>query len=670
MSEPSPAPLPSSVSQPLFLLSFRHRDELAAVLSRAGWRAIAARRASGLEARFIASGATVAVVDARGAFDDGLAAVQALAEPAQSNASALLVLLSRGDIARLDTLYAAGATHYLASPFGDQEFGQALRFAARHADRLAAGWRGEGGVAAASMAWRFSDGVLHMGSGLAGVSAGARTAGALYRRLDAEGRRAAREAFRRLRDGSDATAFTHRLPGSGEPVAHHLQRLPGGIAGTIEALAPAAGGRRRFRDPLTGLADAGEARRWIAAAVRRGAGTCLLLVSVNRFEMVNAAYGRATGDALLKAAARRVERLAEDVGGRRTLVARMAGASFLVGVAPGLAAERARLLAEHIVDAMARPFMPDAEPVSVGCRIGGVIAGEGEDDPIEMLRRASAALAEARIQDSAPIRLLSGSEAVAAGREERLAVDIRTALAQDEIDILFQPQVAVATGEIVGVEALARWRHPVLGELGAEMLFAAAERSDHIVQLSEHIQRRAIAEAAAWPAALAGLRLSVNIVAADIGRPGFAEHFLAIVDAAGFSRSRMTVELTESGLINDLNAAADLLAALRAGGCRVAIDDFGTGYSSLAYLKALPLDYLKIDKKLSEDIAGSSRDRVVVHGVIEMARSLDLGVIAEGVETEEQLALLAEAGCTYCQGFLFAMPLTSAELAALIDSQE
>jgi EAL domain-containing protein (putative c-di-GMP-specific phosphodiesterase class I) len=139
-----------------------------------------------------------------------------------------------------------------------------------------------------------------------------------------------------------------------------------------------------------------------------------------------------------------------------------------------------------------------------------------------------------------------------------------------------------------------------------------------------------------------------------------------MVGESGFDPKRLTVEVTEDGLIEDLGAAARLLAELREGGLRVAIDDFGTGYSSLAYLKALPLDYLKIDKRLSDDISGSARDRIVVRGVIDMARSLGLEVIAEGVESEEQLGLLAREGCTLYQGFLCAPPVTADELAALV----
>ncbi len=303
--------------------------------------------------------------------------------------------------------------------------------------------------------------------------------------------------------------------------------------------------------------------------------------------------------------------------------------------------------------------------ITLGSRVGVAASGPG-DDAAALLRRASAALAEAKTSDSAPVRVLEEGAESQTAREDRLEVDLRRALDQDEIELRYQPQVSVTNGEIVGVEALARWRHPYYGELGATTLFRVAERSDYLVQLSDHVHRRAVEAAAAWPASLAGIRLSVNITAADMLRPGFAAQFLALVRESGFDPARLTVEVTESGLIEDLAGAGALLAELRAGGLRTAIDDFGTGYSSLAYLKALPLDYLKIDKRLSQDIAGSVRDRIVVRSVIDMARSLGLDVIAEGVETDEQLGLLAEEGCNLYQGFLCSPPVDSEALVALV----
>ena len=306
--------------------------------------------------------------------------------------------------------------------------------------------------------------------------------------------------------------------------------------------------------------------------------------------------------------------------------------------------------------------------VAVGCRIGVVENAVGED-ATTLLRRASAALAEARVSDSSQIHAIGAEDNGDALFDATLEADLRRALANDEIELLFQPQLDVSSGRIIGVEALARWQHPAQGYLGATTLFAVAEQSDYLTILSQHVQTRALATAAAWPTSLGGLRLSINLTASDITSDGFAAILLARVDAAGFPRGRLTVEITESGLIENLDTAAGVFAALRAGGVRVAIDDFGTGYSSLAWLKALPLDYLKIDKGLAQDIGGAPRDRVVVRGVIDIARSLGLSVVAEGVETEEQLSLLAAEGCNYWQGFLCAEPLDTMALVALIEEQ-
>ncbi|SNS42768.1 diguanylate cyclase/phosphodiesterase [Sphingomonas laterariae] len=553
---------------------------------RAGWRTDALKRGAGdAERRFLASGASVAVVDARGALDEGLAAVRRLADPVETNAAALLVLLSRGDVAALEAVHAAGATHYLASPFGEAEFAQMLRFADRHADRLARG----------------------------------RPRAAIVPSGDQDGVR-----------------------------------------------------NRRSRDALTGLADGAALRRWIDRQLKQGAAAGLdgpscvaMLLSVTRFEAINAAFGTSAGDKALQAVARRIERQLDPAEARRGCVARVAGAEFAVALAAPVTIDDARRIAADLEDAIARPFAVDQHVIALSCRIG-IACADAADQGAALLRRASLALAEAKTGDGGRALALDAGGEARAAHDSRLEVDLRAALDRDEIGILFQPQVSVTSGAIVGVEALARWHHPERGALGAATLFAAAERSDYLVQLSEHVQRKAIRMAAGWQGALADLRLAVNVTAADIARPGFAARLLAMVDDEGFPRARLTVEVTESGLIDDLGQAAAFLGELRAAGLRVAIDDFGTGYSSLAYLKALPLDYLKIDQRLAQDITGSARDRVVVRGVIEMARSLGLAVIAEGVETEEQLALLAAEGCNIYQGFLRAPPLDEGALQQLM----
>jgi diguanylate cyclase (GGDEF)-like protein len=665
---------------PLFILSFRHRDELSRTAEAAGWQPIAARRSQGAEGRFVSSGAAVAVVDARGALDEGRAAVRLLADAAEANAAALLVLLSRNDGAALDQFHADGATHFLVSPFSEETFLHAVQFAQRHAERVGGGLgahrradeRRGGGVS-----WRWEPGsrtvelspALARKAGLVAEDGGRVSLLDLFRRLDPEARRAARGAIDRVMATGEPTAFAHG-DAEGERLAHHVR-----VAGEGEALVGRTetlqgDGRSPSRDPMTGVGDGRAARTWISAQLRRASGEpppiVAILLAVSRFDAINAAFGRATGDAVLQAAARRIERIAGADGGRR-LVARVAGAEFAVLLGAPTSLGEARFVAQQLVEALARPFLSGDHVITLASRVG-VVAAEAEDDAAALLRRASAALAEAKASDAGPIRVVDAGSNDENALGDRLEIDLRRALDSDEIEILFQPQVAVAGGRISGVEALARWRHPHFGELGAVTLFSVAERSDYLVQLSDHVQRKAIAAAAAWPTGLGHLRLAVNITAADIVRPGFAAQFLAMVTESGFDPGRLTVEVTESGLIDDLGAAAALLAQLREGGLRIAIDDFGTGYSSLAYLKALPLDYLKIDKRLSEDITGSARDRIVVRSVIDMARSLGLEVIAEGVETREQLDLLAREGCTLYQGFLCSPPIPSERLAELVSS--
>ncbi|MBU3076412.1 putative bifunctional diguanylate cyclase/phosphodiesterase [Sphingomonas quercus] len=658
---------------PVFLLSFHRRDELAALTERCGWLAVGARRVAAAERRFVTSGATVAVVDARDAFAEGLAAMRCLADAVEANGAALLAILSETDLDRLGEVYAAGATHYLAEPFATCEYAQALRFAERLAERINGGHptaRRPKPAAIDALGWQWQQGAprVRLSSALA-RAIGARTleprVTSIARRLGRQGLRSLRGALATLLDTGESTAFSH--DGDGGRLVHRLRLDDDIVIARVEELDEAGGHvAAGSRDLLTGLQDAKAARRWLEAAIRAegdgAGGVAVLLVSVSRFEIITAAFGVDVGDALLRIVARRIERLA--LRGRR-MIARMAGAEFLVGLPAPVTAEEAGFLGRALADAVRRPFVAGEHVINLASHVGIAVA-EPNDDAAALLRRASGALADAKTGEGGPVRLLSAPDVDAAVAQNQLEIDLRSALAQGEIELLYQPQIAVTTGQVVGVEALARWRHPRLGELGAETLFAAAERSDYLVQLSQHVQRQVVAEVTAWPAVLQRLRVAINVTAAEMLLPRFAEDFIAMIDAGGLDRRRVTVEVTEGGLIDDLNIAADLLAALRAGGLRVAIDDFGTGYSSLAYLKALPLDYLKIDKHLSQDIVGSPRDRVVVRGVIDMARSLGLAVIAEGVETAEQLSLLAQEGCNFYQGFLSAPPLDLPALEAMV----
>ncbi len=395
-------------------------------------------------------------------------------------------------------------------------------------------------------------------------------------------------------------------------------------------------------------------RGWLAARIAAGGACSVVAVTMSRLDLVNAAHGRERVDAAIAQAGARIAAAA----GPGAAIARVAGDHFLIGLdTPPVAA------LAGIGSALARPFIVGGGPILIGHRIGVADHDRGEDADA-LLRRAGDALAQARISAGATVRIAAPEET---GSLDALAADLHHAVTGDGIAILFQPQVEIASGRIVGVEALARWQHPRLGPLGADTLFAAADRADLGIALSDHIQELTLRRAAAWPRSLAALRLSLNVTAADLASAGFSCLFLDRVDRSGFPRGRLTVEVTETGMILELERAAGVLAELRGAGCRVAIDDFGTGYSSLAYLKALPLDYLKIDKALACDIVGNPRDRVVVSGVIDIARALGIAVIAEGVETPDQLALLKAEGCGWYQGFLCAGALDEATLVAMVE---
>ncbi len=239
---------------------------------------------------------------------------------------------------------------------------------------------------------------------------------------------------------------------------------------------------------------------------------------------------------------------------------------------------------------------------------------------------------------------------------------LEAVIAGEQIGLAFQPQIDPVSGRIHGVEALVRWD----GAASPEALFERAAAASLSERLSRLIQRKALRIAAAWEGPLRRLRLSINVLPEDLARSGYERWLLGEIEAAGLSPERVTIEITESVLLSSDAAIADRLAHLRGAGVGIAVDDFGTGYANLAYLTRLPLDALKIDRSLIADVSAGSRDRIVVRAMIRLARELDLKVIVEGVESTEQLALLAEWGCDLYQGFLGAGPLDEAELARFV----
>ncbi len=672
---------------PLFILSLGQRDELSVMASRMGWKPVAARRSDRAESRYLGSLARTALVDLRGLDDQQtMTVVTGLADAVEASGGALLALVDDAGAPYATDLIAAGVTHLLDGEISQARLGSALRSADKLAERLIgslAGARNRHAVQRSdALFWRWNgaERTLSVSPALAellelmapDVDHSRWTIGDLVRALHRSDRTGAIAAIRHAVDDLMPAAFAHGVPGEpGRRLVQHLYPDSSGFSGEVEELNTHRRPDSRDRDPMTGLASRQGAVRWIEHVQAEGRRPVVALVGLGEFDRVNSAYGRLVGDAMLNRVAMRMTRLLDAMGAREALVARLTGTEFLIGLVgePGATEpplERAALLARQLISEISRPFNAGDFLIRLSSRCG-IAVGQHDDTAERILRRASNTLADARrggAQGGIRVRVADDSSRIV--DDDRLHNDLRHALDSGQIQILFQPQYDMASDGIIGVEALARWQHPHYGEIGAGALFSIAERSDFMLPLSDHIHARALAEAAGWPAALGHLRLAVNVTAADIAEPDFLASFLRLVDESGFARERLTVELTESGLVEDLDVASLLLTQLREAGLAVAVDDFGTGYSSLAYLKALPLDYLKIDSSIAKDITGTSRDRIIVRAIIDMARSLDLQVIAEGVETEQQLALLARAGATSYQGFLRSPPVTSAVLAGLV----
>ena len=655
----------------IFILSPGDRDPLGRAAQEAGWRAIGARRATDAPQRFLRSDAQIALVDMRG----GTAAklIAPLVPAVDAGGCALVVLVDAAAVATLPQLFDAGATHFLVAPVTQPLLQATLASAQRLVERLGGGamqsQRAQRIRRGDALYWEMDrDGAgLRLSESLArnlGIEAWQPTPSTLIHRLARNERKAVLNALEGMMQSGRPAAFAHAVPGRpGNRLVHHLRFVDGTVAADVEWLSDAQDQDVASRDNLTGLRSRQAALDWLDR--RSGLPTTVVLLSISQFDRMNAAYGQVVGDALLGRIARRIEQIVDSVAGH-AMVARIAGTEFLVGLTgEPAAAERATYLARQLIEAISRPFSAGDHLIRLIARCG-IAQARAEDDATQLLRRAGAALADARQGGGEGIRIFSAEKRSRQLDADQLETDLRLALHRGEIGIVFQPQYPVYDHRISGVEALARWNHPIYGPLGAGILFGTAERSDYMLPLSAHIQAEALRQAAAWPSALSNLRLSINVTAADISQPGFMADFLGQVDRSGFPRSRLTVEITESGLIQDVDAAAALLTALRSEGLAVAIDDFGTGYSSLAYLKGLPLDYLKIDSSLAQDIAGSARDRIIVRGVIHMAKSLGLNVIAEGVETEQQLDLLAREGCDYYQGFLRSAGVSTPELISLV----
>ncbi|GAA1618912.1 hypothetical protein GCM10009679_24310 [Saccharothrix algeriensis] len=425
---------------------------------------------------------------------------------------------------------------------------------------------------------------------------------------------------------------------------------------------------RAFHDSLTGLANRALFIDRVTLAVdrarRNGAITGVLFIDLDDFKDVNDTLGHPVGDELLTAVAERLKGVLRP----HDTAARLGGDEFaaLIEDAPGTGAIEA--VAEKVIRVLSAPVPVGDQVVPAGASVG-VATTRHADDGDELLRHADLALYSAKGEGKGQWRRYQPALHEALVERLQLKADLDRAIAEEEFSLRYQPVVGLTGGGTVGLEALVRWEHPHRGTLGPGEFIGLAEESGLIVPIGTQVVRQALAMAARWPThAGLGPYVSINISARQFRTPGVVVDLLRELDTAGLPANRLMLEIVESLLLHEEEDVWTDLADLREAGVRVAIDDFGTGYSSLSYLRQMALDVVKLDKSFVSEIAVSAQQRALVEGIVRLANTLGLEVIAEGIETQEQREILAEIGCPYGQGYLFSKPLPAAEaLRWLVD---
>ena len=420
-----------------------------------------------------------------------------------------------------------------------------------------------------------------------------------------------------------------------------------------------------LHDSLTGLPNRALLLDRLEHSLHRdGASVAVLFVDLDQFKMVNDARGHTVGDELLVAVAARLRSAVHSAD----TVARFGGDEFVV-VCEDVNDVRAFALAEALLETLERPVEVTGGQIHVTASIGVALSdthvdGSPTSGADELLRSADTAMYAAKSAGRRGIRMFDQGLAADVSERYRLAGDLRRAIADDELEMHFQPIIDLHTGAVRGTEALCRWTHPELGQVGPERFVAIADEAGMARDLDRWVLCRALDVAGrmrSTEALPAGAYVAVNLSARSLTDPDLEQYVVDCTRDVDLEPGDVVLEITEGAIMADPEAAADLLGRLRTAGFQVAIDDFGTGHSSLAYLDRFPVTKLKVDRSFVGDLSGHGTSRAIVASVLDLARAIGVGVIAEGVETVDQAEQLRSMGCELAQGWLWSPAVSPAE---------
>ncbi|HMK89588.1 MAG TPA: EAL domain-containing protein [Methylocystis sp.] len=419
------------------------------------------------------------------------------------------------------------------------------------------------------------------------------------------------------------------------------------------------------RDPLTGLPNRRDFIETCQMRLQTRSSAdqfAVMMIDLDRFKPINDGYGHAAGDEVLRAVSARLTELAPPA----SVVARLGGDEFVVLVPFDGEQKVLADLALRLINAVQLPVLWNNSHVDVDATIGIAVATPGEENAEAVLHAADLAMYEGKRDGRGTFRFFKSEMERKLKIRTQLAADLKNAISSGEITPYFQPIVKLPSRELVAYEVLARWDHPTLGLVMPDVFIPIALDTGMICSLFYQILDRATSDARSWPP---HLRLSVNVAPQQLRDPWLAERVLAVLTKNDFPPGRLEVEITESSLISDLEAARALLTSLQNLGIKIALDDFGTGYSSLYHLRELRFNKIKIDKSYISALAEGTDGAKLVDAIIQLGSNLSIETTAEGVETSSDLDWLSGQGCTFGQGYLFGRPMPRESIEKLLNAR-
>ncbi|MCA8932534.1 MAG: EAL domain-containing protein [Rhodospirillaceae bacterium] len=419
-----------------------------------------------------------------------------------------------------------------------------------------------------------------------------------------------------------------------------------------------------YHDALTGLPNrvsfGDHLVKELARARRAESMVAVMCLDLDRFKQVNDLFGHATGDELLRQVTKRFDDVLRDMD----TLARLGGDEFAVMLPDIGLPENAAVLARRLIDVGREPFDIDGQTAAIGVSIGISVSHLDETtEAAEMLRAADMALYRAKADGRDCFHFFEPEMDERLHERMLLERDLRLALKRDELRVHFQPIYDLPNRDVVGFEALLRWRHPERGEVDPLLFVPIAEESSLILPIGEWVLRHSCQRAMAWPG---NLRISVNLSAAQFQQGDLAALVGDALFQSGLAADRLELEITESILMHDTDAILATLRKIKSYGVHISMDDFGTGYSSLSYLRRFPFDKIKIDQSFVQGVRDNPDDASIVRAVLSLGRSLGMVTTAEGVETAEQLAFLLDEGCGEAQGYLFSAAVPADQTMELL----